>query len=225
MKKVSILLAAILVVGLFAGCGKFTSDTNALYIKKDGTIEAASIETFDKDYYEDSELETFIDDEISAYESSGGSGTVKKDSFQIKDGTASLYMTYSGWEAYAAFNEKTLYTGTVADAIAAGYSMDDVVLIDAETAKLSLDARNASGDAATDASADASADASDEAQQNAEVKDHVDYKVVITDEDNDIKVDGTVLYVSDVNATVTADDMVTIEKEEGDLSLTYIIYE
>ena len=112
-------------------------------------------------------------------------------------------MKYDDYEAYQDFNEVKLFTGTVPQALAAGFDFN------AKFTKVE------DGEAAGSI-------------ENTEVVD-TDYKVVVLSEKVDVKVDGTIKYMSSDYTSVKAKDTVSIQipEEAGDgeeLSLVYIVY-
>ena len=109
-------------------------------------------------------------------------------------------MISNSYEDYTAFNGIELYDGTVVEAEAAGYDFDTdfISASDEDTKKVSKD--------------DVLADDNN--------------KVVIIKANVDVKVDGTILYVSKENTKVTEKNKVSITGESSaeEAALTYIIY-
>ncbi|WP_075719853.1 hypothetical protein [Roseburia sp. 499] len=206
MKKIiSISLVCIMITGLLTGCGdSLDADCNTVYVQKKGTVIGASIEKMDKDYYKEDELEDFIDEKVEAYQTEHDKSSVKVSDFSVKDGVAELFMKYAGYEDYQEFNDVTLFAGTVPQALAAGYDFD--------TEFTAVKDGKASGEA-----------------ESSKIKESDD-KVVILSEKIDVKVDGTVKYISSNYTSMKSDDTVSIKlpdsAEDGaELSLVYIVYE
>lgn len=205
MKRIlSISLVCLLMTGLFAGCGKsLEADRDTVYIQKKGTVIGAAISDFDKDYYDEEELKTFVDEKVQQYQDAHGKNSVKIDDFSVEEGVAKLYIKYGSYEDYQEFNDVTLFSGTVPQALAAGYKFD------AEFTEIK------------DGKAGGNVD-------NKTVVD-TDYKVVILSEKVDVKVDGTIQYMSSEYTTLKDKDTVSIqlpeEVEDGEeLSLVYVVY-
>lgn len=138
----AVLLAFGLTLGL-AGCGgkipKINEvETATLYLTDEGTVTAFLVEEFDKDYYDESELEQMILEEIEDYcaqASAGDDQTVpvrlvdicspqEKNAAEGTAGSATtvtVQMEYASVEDYTTFNGKTLYLGTVREAKTFGY--------------------------------------------------------------------------------------------------------
>lgn len=219
-KKVGLLMAAIMAVSMLAGCGSFKSDENALYIKKNGTIIQASVETFDQDYYDKDELKDYAQETIDSYVSEHDKGCVKLSSFTVKDQVAQMYLKFADYTTYSDFNGYELFVGTVAQAIAAGYDFDQSFVTITNGA--SADA-SASGDVSADtitASGNASSGDATSGDATATLTD----SVVIMQESLNVKVQGNIKYVSATGTKVTSKNTVTVDKEETD-GLTYIIFE
>ena len=206
MKKLfSISLACLIMAGLLLGCGKsLEADRDTVYVQKKGTVVSAAIADFDKDYYDEEELKNYIDERVADYQEEHGKNTVSIDEFSVEDGVAKLFIKYSGCEDYQNFNDVTLFSGTIPQALAEGYSFEeDFTEIE-------------DGEAAGSVKKDAVAD--------------LDAKVIILSEKVDVKVDGTIRYVSSRYTTMKAKDTVSIqlpeESEDGEESaLVYVIYE
>lgn len=204
-KGMSLFLVMILSMMLLTACGgALTVDNNTVYVQKKGKITGATVENFDKDYYDAEELEAYVNERVASYTSEHGEKSVKVDQFSVEEGVAKLNIKYAGYEDYARFNEVEIFSGTVPQAMAAGYDFSGTFL-KAEDGRLS-----------------GSAD-------KEEVTADDDYKVVILNEKVDVKVDGTILYASADYTSLAAKDTVSIvlpeESQDGEeLALTYIIY-
>ena len=61
MKKWKGVLAIILAASCLGGCSQFKAEHNAVKLKKDGSVQAAVIDTLDKSYYSRDELERLIE--------------------------------------------------------------------------------------------------------------------------------------------------------------------
>ncbi len=205
MKKViSISLLCLLVTGLFSACGNsLTADRDTVYVQKRGKIVCAAISEFDKEYYDEEELRKYIEDRVQAYQEEHGKKSVGIEEFTVEDKVAKLYMKYEDCESYQDFNEVTLFSGTVPQALAAGFNFN------AEFTKIE------DGKAAGSV-------------ENTTVMDS-DCKVVILSEKMDVKVDGTVQYMSTDYTTIKAKDTVAIEVPEeaedgSEATLVYVVY-
>ncbi len=205
MKRIiCISLVCVMMTGLFSACGKsLEADRDTVYVQKRGAVVSAAIADFDKDYYDEEELKSFVEQRVEEYQKEQGKDSVKIDKFSVEEGVAKLYMKYDDYEVYQDFNEVKLFAGTVPQALAAGYDFD--------TEFTKVEDGKAAGSI-----------------ENTEVVD-TDYKVVILSEKVDVKVDGVIQYMSSEYTSVKEKDTVSIQvpEEAGDgeeLSLVYIVY-
>ena len=205
MKKIiSISLVCLMIAGLFSACGdSLVADRDTVYVQKKGKVICAAVSDFDKEYYDEQELEKYVEERVQAYQQEHGKNSVVIDSFAVEGGVAKLYMKYKDCENYQDFNDVTLFSGTVPQALAAGYTFD--------AAFTKIEDGKAAGNI-----------------ENTTVMD-TDCKVVILSEKVDVKVDCTVQFMSTDYTTLKSKDTVSImvPEEEGDgaeMSLVYIVY-
>lgn len=173
-------------ISMLAGCGKsLNADTDTVYVQKNGTVLTVDVETLDKDYYDETELKDYVTDAVSAYTEEHGKNTVKLEGLSVKESTATLKMKYKTPEDYTGFNGIELYEGKVVKALAAGYdfSTDFVSVEDGKVTGTATKEEIYSGD---------------------------DLKAVIIKANRDVKVDGTICYVSTENVKLTGADSVSI---------------
>ena len=191
MMRVGVLL--VLTAAVLGGCGKEVSaDTDTVYVQKKGTIKGANVAAFDKEYYDEAELEGFINDTVDTYVAKAGEGTVAVTSFAVEDGTAHVYLDYAGADDYAQFNGIDFYAGTVLEAKADGYDIPDAFT------------------AVTDK----------ETTWDAE-----DNKIVIVGQQTQVRVDGTILFVSsNANAVDKNAADVTYDILDEEAQPAYIVY-
>ncbi len=205
MKKIiSVSLICLLITGLFSACGNsLTADCDTVYVQKKGKVICAAISELDKEYYDEEELRKYIEERVLAYQEEHGKKSVGIEEFIVEDKVAKLYMKYEDCESYQDFNEVTLFSGTVPQALAAGFNF------------------NTEFTEVKDGKAAGSID-------NTTVMDS-DCKVVILSEKIDVKVDGTVQYMSSDYTTLKSKDTVAIEIPEeaqdgSEMTLVYVVY-
>lgn len=206
MKKLfSISLACLIMAGLLLGCGKsLEADRDTVYVQKKGTVVSAAIADFDKDYYDEEELKKYVDERVADYQEQHGEDSVSIDKFSVEEGVAKLYINYKGYEEYQDFNEVTLFSGTVPQALAEGF--------DFNTEFTEIKGGEAAGTVSKDKITD------------------TDAKVIILSEKVDVKVDGTIQYVSSQYTTIKAKDTVSIQLPEDaadgeESTLVYVVYQ
>jgi hypothetical protein len=105
-------LMLLLILGLTGCLGKEKSiDINdvtgsTMLARTNGEIQVATVEKFNKDYYDLSELKDYINKEIDAYNKKAGNGKIVVNKVEEKKEKAIMLLTYSGMGQYAAFNEE-----------------------------------------------------------------------------------------------------------------------
>ena len=181
-------LCMLLCVGLFSGCGTtLESDTSVVYVDEKGAVISLDVEELDQDYYDKTELETFVTDAVKEYTTEHGKDSVKMESLTVEDGVAKLKMKYKTIEDYSNFNGIELYQGKVVTCLAAGYPFD-VDFVKVEAGKVTGEATK------QDIYAD------------------TELKVVIIKANTDVKVPGEICYVSAENVSLTGTDSVSIRE-------------
>lgn len=125
MKKLKAIVPVLLCILLVAGCSKnsYDADTNTVFALDDGSIVSVLVEDFDKSYYDEDELKSMIDENISSYNGQDNK-LIEEESFKVTDNQVKLVMKYQSADDYASFNAVTFFVGSVADAITAGYEFD-----------------------------------------------------------------------------------------------------
>ncbi|MGB8455111.1 MAG: hypothetical protein WCD89_22625 [Anaerocolumna sp.] len=139
---------------------------NTVLVKNDGTVQAATVEVFDKNYYNIDELKNYITEQVSKYNQAHGPDSIVLDSLNLKDGSAVLVLNYTNLENYTAFNEVEATFTTTADAKSSKLELPDVFVSASDGAYASPDV----------------------ALKNDK------YKVLVLNEKTDVIVDGSVKY-------------------------------
>lgn len=189
MKKGKILGLAVLSMSLLCGCSRFEPDQTAISVKKDGAVLSYIKETFDKDYYNQDELESTIDKAIQDYNSVLGTENIKKKKFQVKDQIAELQIEYATGEDYSKFNGVTVYTGDVLGAYHSGYDFRGTFQ---SVKKGVVTSENVSGN---------------------EILNSYNYGIIILDEALDVQVPGNIVYASS-DVQVTGRNTATVKRAE-----------
>lgn len=111
MKKITLVLLGILFLVVMTSCGKnkvsITAEnvtTNSIVIKEDNTVQSSIVEDFDKEYYSQEELETFINEEVTDYNEKYGEDQVKMHSIHVADKKASVVFNYNDIDDFSIFN-------------------------------------------------------------------------------------------------------------------------
>lgn len=213
MKRLYGVCMILILAGVLVGCTTEYPATNTVYVHKNGTLTEAIVESFDKDYYDEQGLKDFITEEIAQYESDYESGSVKEADFVVEEGIAKLMLKYDGYQSYKDFNGREMFTGTVVQAIAAGYdfSSDFVEVVDGEAVGLTAVSSTETEQVSVT-----------QTVSSADVTSVDDAKVVILNEDTDVQVKGTILYVS--GSSVSLKDKRTASVVKKNDGLSYIVY-
>lgn len=184
-----IALACLMCAILLTGCSSSVdADTNTVYVDKNGKVTSVDIETLDQDYYDETELREFLDEEVEAYNEEHGSGLVKIDELVVSGDTATLKVQYKTAEDYTGITGIEMYQGKVIQARAEGYDFD--------TSFVKVENGVAVGSVSRE-----------------EVYAQDDLKVVIIRAKNmDVKVEGEILYVSGEDVELAGSDTISIKK-------------
>lgn len=122
----AVLLVVIIIIGVFflGSCGNaYEADANTLYLLEDGKVVSSSVESFDEKVYSEKELKSYIKEVVDTYNAEN-ENAVKQKSLKVKDGVATLVMEYASAEAYKDFEGTEIFVGSIADAVAAGYTFE-----------------------------------------------------------------------------------------------------
>ena len=133
--------------------------------------------------------------------------------FLVEDGIAKLMMDYDDCQCYSDFNKRELFTGTVVQAIAAGYSFEGEFLAVSDGEAVG----SQKGTEGTEAAGTVT-----ESVNKSTVTGDENFKVVVINEDTDVVIKGTILYVS--AGSVTVKDSGTAAVRMLDDGVSYIIY-
>jgi len=137
MKKYKSVLAVAGCMLLLTGCGGTrlpdTIEETTLSVDEEGKVTAHLVESFEKDYYDVSELQTMAVEEAAAYNTVAAEGdavpiAVKGVSL-LQDGKAvKVTYQYNNADTFELHTEGVLFYGTVKEAMEAGYNIEEVVL-------------------------------------------------------------------------------------------------
>lgn len=188
-RKLSLGMLLVFFVMMFAGCGEnFTADESTVFVDKNGNVTSVDVEELDQGYYDEEELEDYIEAAVNVYTEVNGKNTVKMKSLEMDGTTARLTMTYGSAQDYSDFNGIEFYQGKVVESLAAGYTYDtDLVKVE-------------DGKAVGKAT-------------KQEIYGEDGLKVVIIRANTDVQIDGEICYVSAQNVKLTGTDSVSIRKE------------
>lgn len=189
--KTGLLLSAVML--LVSACGNDGGgETTSITVQKDGTILSYIVENFEQDYYDGEELQQAILMEAADYNKTAGSGRINVEKVNVDSGVATVRMTYQEAGDYAGFNHMIFFVGSAENA-EEDYELN-VVLSGAK------DTNDTVG--------------------KADILAMKDYKLLITDVQEPVLLDGRAEYISD-NVTVSSDRKNVQLSGDG---LGYVLY-
>lgn len=102
-------------------------EVSSVTILKDGKVKSLIVESFDKSYYDQDELQQKILREAADYNKEAGEGTVSVEKVAAQDKVVRVEMTYADASSYASFNDGIFFLGSVKEAQDAGYDLNRVL--------------------------------------------------------------------------------------------------
>ena len=81
---------------------------------------STDVEDFDTAAYKQDDLQSYVDKSIDDYNKKND-GSIKLKKLTVEKKKASLTMSYASTDEYTDFNGTKLFSGTIAEALAAGY--------------------------------------------------------------------------------------------------------
>ena len=100
------------------------NDLSSFSLSKDGSIEAALLDDFSQNYYNESELIDYINKELTAYNSANGDGSISMTGHERLGNNMCVYLHFASVKDYDAYMPDSLFTGTVQEAYDNGYDLD-----------------------------------------------------------------------------------------------------
>lgn len=187
LASILVILVIIMAVFVFGSCGVdyAETDTNTVYVLKNGKIVSTDIEAFDEKKYDGEKLDSYLKDIVDTYNKENEKDSLKKKSLTVEENVATLVLEYANGDVYEEVNGVEFFAGTIKEAQAAGYTFDDSY------------AKMKDGKAVT-----ATADDFIKGE---------DYKVVIIKSNTKVVVPGEVCFVSTQNVAKVGEDYVLIK--------------
>lgn len=227
MKKGTGLCPVFMIAALcLSGCGKVSMDVdaNTLYVDSNGKLTEVIVEDFEKDYYDEDELKTYIDDAVESYQNENGKSDVAVKKYEVKNQVAKLLVEYDSCDSYAAFNETEIYVGTVLKAQAAGYGFDVHFYTPEQSGENDTETDFALGESTEEIAENTGSMADGVSADTVLGEDN--NQVLILKHDTNVQVKGEILYVSE-HVRVTGKNTAEVYGEGADSTdagLAYIIY-
>lgn len=127
-EKTAVLILAVTCV--LAGCGgSKTPEVSSLSVAKDGKVSHQIVGQFEQDYYEKDGLMTLAQERVAEYCADNGEGSVVLGEVDEQDGKVLIHFDYASGDDYSAFNNRTLFVGTLEEAEGLDYNLDYVAFV------------------------------------------------------------------------------------------------
>lgn len=119
-----LVLVIALAVFVLESCGTdYTkADTNTVYVLKNGKVISADVENFDVKTYSKDKMESYINEIVDTYNEGKDRGSLKQRALKVEKNIATLVLEYADTKVYEDVNGVELFSGTIKDASAAGYT-------------------------------------------------------------------------------------------------------
>ncbi len=130
MKKIAVVILGICGMMLLCACNSQNPNkigATTLFVDKEGKIIETVVEDFSMPQYSTEELSLTIAEEVAAYNSEVGVDTVTLEHFKVENGIVKTQMQFKSAADYEVFNNVEFFNGTIADALAAGFSLDVIL--------------------------------------------------------------------------------------------------
>lgn len=130
MKRALIATLCIALMTMICACDPLNPSkigSTTIFVDKEGKVTETVVEDFSMPQYSQDELNTQIAEEMAAYNATAGEDTVTLEYFTVENSIVKTQMTFRTAADYAAFNNVPFFNGTIADALAAGYTLDVIL--------------------------------------------------------------------------------------------------
>ena len=190
---------------LLGACGaKLDVQENTIALQRNGKILEAAVESFDQSYYDQEELNTYVQNVVDDYTAEHGKKSVSVTDSKVEEKKAYLTLQYENAETFSDFTGIECFNGSIVEAQSAGYDFD-------------LDFYPV-----TDGKADT------KTVKGSTLLDDDDLKVLIVKENSDLIVPGKIVYVSADGTEVTSEKQVNVTQKKQDTDeavLVYVLYQ
>lgn len=205
MKKRMVALGCCIGMSMLLGaCGaKLDVQENTIALQRNGKILEAAVESFDQSYYDQEELNTYVQNVVDDYTAEHGKKSVSVTDSKVEEKKAYLTLQYENAEMFSDFTGIECFNGSIVEAQSAGYDFD-------------LDFYPV-----TDGKADT------KTVKGSTLLDDDDLKVLIVKENSDLIVPGKIAYVSTEGTEVASEKQVNVTQKEQDTDeavLVYVLY-
>ena len=189
---------------LLGACGgKLDVQENTIALQRNGKILEAAVESFDQSYYDQEELNTYVQNAVDDYTTEHGKKSVSVTDSKVEEKKAYLTLQYENTETFSDFTGIECFSGSIVEAQSAGYDF------------------NLDFYPVTDGKADT------KTVKGSTLLDDDNLKVLIVKENSDLIVPGKIAYVSTEGTEVTSEKQVNVTQKEQDTDeavLVYVLY-
>ncbi len=131
-KKKSIIIVILATTALLSlnGCSRREAPEAGLReetwisVHKDGSVTAVMTDSFEEAYYQLSELENMIAEEIAAFNEIEGADSIMLEEVKSEEGIINVVMTFSDSDYYADYMGSVFFMGKVSEAAEMGADLD-----------------------------------------------------------------------------------------------------
>lgn len=206
LRKCIIMLSA---VWMLTGCAQsgqesrgsektdsFTADTNTVILTRENGLIGYICEEFDESRYNFADFETMLNDEVEDYNAQMGVGGIEIRECTITDGIVRVSLAYKEAEDYEKFNGAQFLCGETPEEGARRFTLPaNLTLVDAHDPNRTITL--------------------------SELDKEQNYRVLITDDDSNIRIHGSTIYYIGEGDTLVEDGEVATDSQA---SLHVIIY-
>ncbi len=189
---------------LLGACGaKLDVQENTIALQRNGKILEAAVESFDQSYYDQEELDTYVQNAVDDYTAEHGKKSVSVTDSKVEEKKAYLTLQYENAETFSDFTGIECFSGSIVEAQSAGYDF------------------NLDFYPVTEGKADT------KTVKGSTLLEDDDLKVLIVKENSDLIVPGKIAYVSTEGTEVTSEKQVNVTQKEQDTDeavLVYVLY-
>ncbi len=197
---VAVVIGIVLLVRVLGSTFAAKATESTVTVNSNGTIRLEEVVDLTAVDSTEDELKDYVKSVVNEYNEENDAGDVKAVRFStVNDTDAYVETKYGSADVYQDFSGYEFFTGTIEEAQNSGYSFESSFVSVEDGAK-------------------------GESQEPSEVTSDTSLNVVIIRENIDVKVPGTILYVTDGSTTVTAEDTVQIQQADGNEDATDLIY-
>lgn len=132
-KSLITVMIVVLMALALSGCtaspgqaGGFETE-NVVGVRKDGSIMAVMVESFDEAYYQIGELEQMITAEVADYNADKGVEAIWVDQVATQNGLVNVRLKFADPKTYGEYTDSFFFSGTISEAIAQNIDLNQTL--------------------------------------------------------------------------------------------------